>query len=120
MSLTYALSLFQLPYLFLISLNAPSFILALKLRMARLRAAALLNRRRLRVLVSSYIPIRLPTVSAGSPSCTALTVTMSFHQSPCLETHPLLVNCECNRSLMMDIISHSVVISYTLFICLLV
>lgn len=76
----------------------PFLLLALKQRMVRHCAAVLQTRRPLRAQVWFYIPTWRAMASAGSPSCTALTATTNYHRSPCLETLPLLENCELKWS----------------------
>lgn len=75
-----------------------AFLLVSKWRMAPHCAAAPRTLRRPQVLVLSCIPTRQVMASAASPSCTALTVTTTSHQSPCLETPPFLGNCKSNAS----------------------
>lgn len=86
---------FQLQKLFLIQQNRLCcLLLVLRWRMAPHYAAVLQTPRRPRAQAWSYIPTKRAMVSAGSPSCTALTVTMTCHQSLYLETRPLSENCE--------------------------
>lgn len=82
-------SLFLYRLLFLISL-----LLVLKWRMAHCCAAVLQTRRCPRAQVWFYTQTWQAMANAESPSCTALTATTNCHQSPCLETLPLLENCE--------------------------
>lgn len=71
-----------------------SFLLALKWRMARHRAAPLQIRCHPQDLVWSCILARHAMASAVSPSYTALIATTTCHQSPSLETLPFLGNCK--------------------------
>lgn len=75
-----------------------SFLLALKWRMARHRAAPLQIRCHPQGLVWSCIPAKQAMASAVSPSCTALTVTTTCLQSPSPETLPFLENCKLKIS----------------------
>lgn len=75
-----------------------SFLLALKRGLARHRAAPLQICCHPQDLVWSCIPARHALASAASPSCTALTVTTTCHQSASPETLPLLENCKLKIS----------------------
>lgn len=82
---------FSPPGLFFFFFN---FLLVLKGRMAHQCAAAHQTLRHPQVQVWFFIPIWQLTASGGSPSCTALTATMSYHQNPYPEILPSLENCE--------------------------
>lgn len=75
-----------------------SFLLALKWRMARHRAVPLQIRCHPQDLVWSCIPTRQAMASAVNPSCTALTVTTTCHQSPSPEILPFLESCKLKIS----------------------
>lgn len=90
--------------------------LALKWRMGHRCAAVPQTCRHLRVQVWFCIPTWRATASAGSPSCTALTATTTCHQSPCLETHPLLENCELPWSLRQTAVTSKTLCS-TVCLC---
>lgn len=62
--------------------------------MAHCCAAVLQTCRRRQVQAWFYILTWQAMASAESPSCTGLTATTNCHPSPCLETLPLLENCE--------------------------
>lgn len=70
------------------------FLLVLKGRMAHQCAAAHQTLRHPQVQVWFFIPIWQLMASGGSPSCTALTATTSYHQNPYPEILPSLENCE--------------------------
>lgn len=82
-------------------------LLALKGEMVHHCAAVLQTCWHLRVLVWSYIPTWRAMASAGSPSCTALTATTNYRRSPCLETLPLLENCELKWLLTETVVANS-------------
>lgn len=105
---------FQLPKRFLVQQNGLCSLLSvLRWRMAPHYAAVLQTPRRPRVQVWSYIPTKRAMVSAGSPSCTALTVTMICHQSLYPETLPLLENCESKWWLRVTIVVKSLCLLYS-------
>lgn len=63
-------------------------------RMAHQLVAAHWTPRRLPARVWCSTPTSQDITSAGSPSCIALTATMSFPPSPCHETPPSPLNCK--------------------------